>query len=176
MAIKILLYLVGMSFIVSCSNHEQVEKSNTSFTSYELSFNDGWSTRFSFSVDSSKFFLGTHKFDTLRFGVLPDSIFEIVNKNAFKVLTDKSIPNTNIQCYDCPSISVLIMSNKDTVRLLQKGQVSDTVFFGLVNVLSDFLASNHNASYKVFAFPQLLFETLEPVMPPPPPPPPSIRE
>jgi hypothetical protein len=170
---RILFYIVGLVFIVSCSNKERTKKNNTSFTSYELSFTDGWSTRFSFSVDSSRFFLGTYKFDTLRYGVLPDSIFEMVDKNAFNLLTDKSVPNTNIKCYDCPSISILVNSNQDTVRLLQKGQVSDTLFFGLVDVLSNFLASKNNGSWKVIPFPQLLFETLQPIMPPLPPP---IRE
>ena len=169
MTTRLLLCIIGFVFIVSCSNKERTKENDTSFTSYELSFTDGWSTRFSFSVDSSKFFLGTYKFDTLRYGVLPDSIFEIVNKNALKLLTDKSIPNTNIKCYDCPSISILVISNKDTMRLLQKGQVSDSIFFGLVDVLSDFLASRNNNSWKVLPFPQTLFETLQPIIPPLPP-------
>ena len=117
MTTKVLLTFLLVIFISSCSNHRSLKNVDTpfKFTTYEVSFTNGWSDRFSFSVDTSKVFLAAYRFDTLRYGILPDSIFEIINKNAFTLLNDKSITNTNQECYDCSSISVLV--SQDSIFL-----------------------------------------------------------
>ncbi len=89
---------------MSCSNETPKQKEIFNFTTYELSFSDGWSTRFSFSIDTSKVYLASYKFDTLKYGILPDSIFKIINKNAFQLFNDTTIKNKNKKCYDCSEI------------------------------------------------------------------------
>jgi hypothetical protein len=167
MATKVILSFLLIIFIVSCSDHRQLKNVDTSFkfTTYEVSFRGGWSNSFSLLVDTSKVFLAAYKFDTLRYGILPDSIFEIINKTAFTILTDKSITNTN---EDCSSISVLVTLNRYTVRLLQKGNISNKVFFPHIDAITKYLKTS-KSSWKLNPFPQFIFETIEPILPPRPP-------
>lgn len=156
---------------MSCSNETPKQKEIFNFTTYELSFSDGWSTRFSFSIDTSKVYLASYKFDTLKYGILPDSIFKIINKNAFQLFNDTTIKNKNKKCYDCSEISVLAILKGDTVGVVQKGDVSDTVFFPVVYSIYNYLETS-KSSWKWYPFPhsQLLFETSKSIMPPLPPP------
>lgn len=74
-------------FLCSCFNNKPAKKIDScNFTTYEISFFDGWRTRFSFTTDTSKLYLATYNADTLKYGILPDSIFEIINKNAFSII------------------------------------------------------------------------------------------
>ena len=85
------------------------------FTNYVLSFFDGWSNRFSFFIDTSKVYLATYKSDTLKFGILPDFVFELINENAFRLFNDKAIFYKNKECMDCSEISILATCKNDTV-------------------------------------------------------------
>ena len=133
-----------------------------------MSFFDGWSKRFSFSLDTSKVYLAAYKADTLRYGILPDSVFEVINKNALVLFTDKTITNKNKECNDCSEISILATFKNDTVRLLQKGDISDRVFFPVVEAINNYLETSRS-NWKLNRFPQLLFETIDSILPPLPP-------
>jgi hypothetical protein len=177
---KILFLLLLTVFIISCSNKPSKPKETFNFTTYELSFFDGWSNRFSFSIDTSKVYLAAYKADTLRYGILPDSVFEIIKKNAFLLFNDSSIANKNSECLDCSEISILTTLNDDTVRLFQKGDVSDRVFFPVAEAINNYLETSRS-SWKLYPFPhsQLLFETsksISPPLPPPVQPPPKERK
>ena len=166
MSNNVFILLLSTIYIFSCSTNKPKKKIQTyNFTTYELSFYDGWCNRFSFSVDTSKVYLAAYKADTLRYGLLPDSVFEIINKNAFLLFSDKTITNKNKECWDCSEISILATLKNDTVRLLQKGDVSDRVFFPLVDAIYKYLETSRS-SWKLNPFPQILFETIKPILPP----------
>jgi hypothetical protein len=167
---KVLIFLLATIFLCSCSAKKPIKKIEPyNFTTYELSFFDGWSTRFSISIDTSKVYLAAYKADTLRYGILPDSVFKIINENAFLLFNDKTITNKNRECWDCSEISILATFQDDTVRLLQKGDVSDRVFFPLIEAINKYLETSRS-SWKLNPFPQVLFETVKPILPPLPPP------
>ena len=167
---KLLSLLLLTVLVISCSNKPPKQKQIFNFTTYELSFFDGWSTRFSFSIDTSKVYLASYKFDTLKYGILPDSLFQIINKNAFLLFNDTTIRNKNKRCYDCSEISVLITLKGDTIGVVQKGDVSDTVFFPVVYAIYNYLETSRS-SWKLYPFShsQLLFETSKSILPPLPP-------
>ncbi len=167
---KLFIPFILLTLFISCSTDKTINQIDSSFkfTTYEISFTDGWSTRVSFSVDTSKVFLASYKVDTLLYGILPDSLFEIINNNAFTLFHDKSIVSINKECYDCPSLSILVTFSKDTVRILQKGEVSDSIFSPITDIIYKFLRSTKNNSSKRIPFSQLLFETMQPIMPPHP--------
>ena len=179
MTIKGLIFLLSTILICSCIDNKLKPKTDTyNFTTYELSFFDGWSTRLSISVDTSKVFLAAYKADTLRYGILPDSVFKILNMNALLLFNDKTITNKNKECWDCSEISILATFKNDTVRLLQKGDISDRVFFPLIEVIQKYLETSRS-SWKLHPFPQLFFETVKPILAPLPPqvePPPKKRK
>ena len=168
---KIFFLLLLTVFAISCSNRPSKQKETFNFTTYELSFFDGWSSRFSISIDTSKVYLAAYKADTLRYGILPDSVFDIINKNALLLFNDSTITNKNRECFDCSEISILTTLKGDTVRLLQKGDVSDRVFFPVVEAINNYLETSRS-SWKLYPFPhsQLLFETSKSILPPLPPP------
>src|SRR5690242_14830862 len=168
---KLLFLLLLTVPAISCSNKSPKPDETFNFTTYEVSFSDGWSTRFSFSIDTSKVYLASYKFDTLRYGILPDSVFKIINKNAFLLFNDTTITNKNKECYDCSKISVLATLKGDSVSVVQKGYVSDTIFFPVVYAIYNYLEMSRS-SWKWYPFPHspLLFETSKSIMPPLPPP------
>lgn len=169
MTFKALNLFLSTILFCSCSDNKAIRKTPIyNFTTYELSFFDGWSKRFSFSIDTSKVYLTAYKGDTLRYGILPDSVFEIINKNAFLLFNDKPTTNKNKECNDCSEISILATFKNDTVRLLQKGDISDRVFFPVVEAINNYLETSRS-SWKLNPFPQLLFETIDSILPPVPP-------
>ena len=85
------------------------------------------------------------------------------------MIKKQTITNKNKECWDCSEISILATFKNDTVRLLQKGDVSDRVFFPLIEVITKYLETSRS-SWKLNPFPQLLFETVKPILPPLPPP------
>ena len=167
---RIFFLLLLTVFAISCSDRPSKPKETFNFTTYELSFFDGWSRRFSISIDTSKVYLATYKADTLKYGILPDSVFDIINKNALLLFNDSTIRNKNRECFDCSEISILATLKGDSVRLLQKGDVSERFFF-IVEVINNYLETSRS-SWKLYPFPysQLLFETSKSILPPLPPP------
>ena len=69
---------------------------------------------------------------------------------------------------DCSEISILATYKNDTVRLVQKGDVSDSIFFPLIDAMNTYLLKSKSRS-KFNAFPQLKFETEEAISPSLPP-------
>lgn len=163
MKAKLFIFVLSTIYLLSCKGKSTLKQAKTfNFTTYEISYFDGWS-RFSFAVDTSKVYLAAFKADTLEYGILPDSIFEIVNKNAFLIFKDKSITSKSVECWDCPEISILATFLSDTVKIVQKGSVSDKVFFPVLIAIHKFNEkSRSNGKYN--PFPQMLFETVKPLL------------
>jgi hypothetical protein len=169
MIIRLFIVILLAAYFSSCSENKpkKVDK-DLYFTSYEVSYHGELGTRFSFSVDTSKVFLAVTRADTLRYGILPDSVFEIINNNAFRLFNDKSIKNEDNGCDDCPEVSILVTFKNDTVRLVQQRIVSDSILYPVIRAIDKFLRTG-KSSWKINPYAQQMFETIYPILHLPPP-------
>jgi hypothetical protein len=156
-----------MVLIASCSN-EKLEKNIVplNFTTYEVSVRYHVD-EFSFYFDSSGVFLLADMRDTLHYGILPDSIIEIVNNSALDLFTDTfPVPRAQ-QCSHCESISIIVTAGKDTVRFVENGVHLNYRLKSIVETISNLLHSRIG-SRKFVQYPFLLFETWSSTAPMPP--------
>src|SRR5688500_18185032 len=65
-------------FVLSC-NDKRKSKYPKSFIGLEISYSDGWGSSVSVLVDSNGMFFSPITSDSIKYGILPDSIFQIVN-------------------------------------------------------------------------------------------------
>jgi hypothetical protein len=141
-----------------------------SFGYFEISYHGGWQGGFSFTADSNKNFTSPGLFvpiglDTIKYGILPDSIFYSLNKFAQFIQKDTAIRSTYNYCDDCSSVAIKTIVEKDTFRIFQVDEISKPVW-QLIEKLDAFI--NHTKhTYKLAA---LHLETAKQVASPPPPP------
>ncbi len=164
-----LVFFIYILFILTSCSEKKVERiPKYNFTSFEISSFDGATKLFSFSVDTSKIFIARTKGDSLKFGILPDSIFQVINRKAAQLFQDKSVKSNQNDCYNCPIVSVLSVYKSDTVRILQKGIRNDKLFFPIIESLEKYLDSNK--IYRAIKYDGMeCFETMTKLIPPPPP-------
>jgi hypothetical protein len=130
---RLLLKFICLSvFFQSCKNADPTIKSNSqsnhSFNKFEIGYTDGWGESFLFALDSSKVFFTPGRYDTMYYGILPDSSFIQIKTSLSKILRDTTIKSRKANCFDCPTISMEISNQTDTVRIFQKGHIDTTLY------------------------------------------------
>lgn len=164
-----LLMLVFAPLICSCADQSKPTNQTSKFKSFEISYTDGWIKRFSFLVDSSKTYLVPTSWDSAFSGILPDTIFDLLDSTYRTILSDTSIKSIDSNCFDCSIIAVQIVTSNDTVWIYQEGVISKE-FRPVIKSLQTFLDSGNHRQIKS----DIILETRWVIMPPPPPPPPPI--
>src|SRR3954466_11173139 len=101
------LFLLITILNCSCSEKKAIINRTKAFESFEISYKDGWTRSFSLFTDSSKVYFSPQKWDSTFYGILPDSIFEVLNTTALKIVSNKLKPQKT-NCFDCPVIAVKI--------------------------------------------------------------------
>jgi hypothetical protein len=147
---KIATGLLGLIlFIYACSNKNETAKTSIRFTSFEIGYTNGWTRGISFWVDSNKIFLAPQMLDTVKYGLLPDSIIQLIDTTLFKIIADTTIKSKDGGCVDCSIIGIHAVIGDDTISIHQVGNI-DKVFLPLIKTLQYFLDStNHSTIHSV---------------------------
>lgn len=147
--VKPLLKLICFSILFqSCKSSDSKIKSNNQpnlgFNKFEIGYNNGWGKSFLFALDSSKVFFTPGKYDTLYYGILPDSSFMQIKTSLSKILSDTSIKSRKTNCFDCPTVSMEVSNWTDTIRIFQKGHI-DTTLYTLIKQVNRYVdKQDHN--------------------------------
>jgi hypothetical protein len=132
------------------------------FKYFEMSYKDGWVSSFSFSVDSNNIFFTQGKFDTVYYGILPDTLSRRIDSVLSIVQKDTSIHSNNEKCDDCTVVSIIASTGVDTLKLIQHGRISRTLF-SLTEPIRKFIDSNKHDYFAIYN----QYKTANDVFPPP---------
>lgn len=122
----ILLVFIVISF-TNCNNeivnNDKTTFKKATFTSFELSYTNGWEKRITFYVDSNKtYFTPLESYYNLKYGILPDSIFNVFDSIALKI-KNKKIGDIDKSFCDCPMLRIKLIYDNDTIKLKQLGNL-----------------------------------------------------
>ena len=151
-------------FISGCSNKKVIER-NLKFTTFEIGYTNGWTRGLCFWMDSNKIFFSPQRFDTIKYGLVPDSIIEIIDTVLLKIISDTTIKSKDNGCVDCSILAMQTVVGKDTFTIHQIGNI-DKTFWPLLKTLPNFIDNDEHA--KMCA--ELFLETQKIIFPPPLPP------
>ena len=98
-------------------------------------------------VDSNGIYFVPQAIDSIRYGVLPDSILNHVDIVLKKIKSDSAIKSNYDYCYDCPQVSILASSAGDSIKLFQAGEISKPVR-DLISKLEFFLEQTKGSYIK----------------------------
>jgi len=164
--IKFAIGVVGLTLLISaCSDKKKLGNTSTKFTTFEIGYTNGWTKGFSFWVDSNKIFLSPHKFDTIKYGLLPDSLMLLIDTTLLKILSDTSIKSKDDGCVDCSIFAMQTIIGKDTIIIHQIGNINK-VFWPVIKTIERFVDSVNHATMRATLF----LESQRIVLPPPLPP------
>ena len=141
------------------SNHPMSNKSN--FQVFEISFTNGWTRGFSFLVDTCKIFIASTKADTVQFGLLPDSIFKLIDTTLLVLRNDTTIKSKVSNCSDCSAVSLKAIFTNDTIRIFQAGDDIDKIFMPVISILQAFIGNSHHTEIAA-----LNWDTQSQILPP----------
>jgi hypothetical protein len=149
-----LLFLSSIILLFGC--HEDLSKKNAklspSFKSFEMSYTNGWLGSFSFFIDTNKVFFAPKYQDSVFYGVVPDSIFAIVDLSFQHIKKDrKNLKDIIENCSDCDDIAVETIIGSDTLRFRQRGKINN-VFARLIKPLRNYIDSNKQSSLHAYMF------------------------
>ena len=127
-----------------CSEKKQIVSNSATFTSFEISYTNGWGKGFSFIFDSNKIFFSPQHWDTTYYGILPDTIFNLLDTTFLRIRNDDNIKSKDGGCVDCSVLAIKIISGGDTTRINQTGYL-DNLFSPVIKSLQRFIdSSEHN--------------------------------
>jgi hypothetical protein len=163
---KFAIGLIGLTLVLyACSDKKELIKTSTTFTSFEIGYTNGWTRGTSFWVDSNKIFLSPQKFDTVKYGLLPDSIVRLIDTTLLKIISDTSIKSKDDGCVDCSIVAMQTIIGKDTITIHQIGNINK-VFWPVIKTLEKFIDSVNHPTMPA----KLFLESQRIAFPPPLPP------
>ena len=128
---KLLLFpLLAIILLTGCTKHEFVVKKQIKtrhFDYFELSYHGGWLGKLQFCVDSNHIYFsgnpGADFLDTIKYGILPDSIVKYIDTIVEKITKDTTIKSNHTYCHDCDNISIIIVRGQDTTKQIGRAHV-----------------------------------------------------
>jgi len=162
---KLLLFTLSLAMVIAgCSDEFKNQWRPSEFTSFEISYTDGWTKRFSFFVDSNKIYFSPQQPDTVYYGLLPGELFKLIDTCISNMHADTAIHSKLDSCMDCSMVAVKLVSNGKTTRVNQTGNV-DKLLLRVIDSLNKFVDENkHQKIHSV-----MFLETQEFINPLPPP-------
>jgi hypothetical protein len=160
---KPVCFLFLAALAVGCASKRPTVPQRQVFNSFEISYHSGWAKGFSMIVDSNKIYLSPQRWDTAYYGILPDTLFNLLDTAYAKICIDRSIRYKDGSCIDCSAVAVKIVANGDTTRVNQSGDM-DKLFYPLINELQRFIDSGKHERMRGV----VICETRAIVVPPPP--------
>jgi hypothetical protein len=165
--------LIGLMMILYGCKEQKTEKKEThqktQFSSFEISYRGGWFGGLSFRVDSNMIFFSPPVYpqggeDSVKYGIVPDSIIQSINMVIAKIQNDTSIKSGVNRCHDCPVMSLQSVIHTDTIQVFQSEEISKPII-DLLNQLEIFIDSSAHKSLNAL----LILETAKRISSPPPP-------
>jgi hypothetical protein len=130
--------------ICSCSGNVPTQNHPPKFRTFEMSYTNGWAKDFSFFVDSNKIFFSPYNIDSTYYGVLPDSIFSLIDSFVFNLSDDTTMKSNDNTCFDCSVVAIQIVTKIDTTRINQTRNIDKAIWI-IVNSLQSFIDNGkHN--------------------------------
>lgn len=165
---SIVLTIVLTLLLFCCTDKREEAKTPRRFTSFEIGYSNGWTTGISFLVDSNKIFFSPQKSNLVKYGVVPDSIFLVIEAAFQKTVADTTIKSRDRSCEDCSEFVLQAIIGHDTINIHQRGQI-DSTFTSLVKTIQNFTESTSHPIIRI----QLFLESQKIAFPPPLPPVPN---
>ncbi len=168
---KFLLQIFLTILVFGCTSKKNQDMSHlktNGFEYFEMSYRGGWIGGFSFRADTNNIFFSPQKWDTVRYGILPDNIFHLIDTTLMILQNDTTIKSNYNYCDDCDLIALKAIKGQDTIEIFQVGEIS-MPFKRFINEIEPFL---DNAKHQYFN----AFMTLETARQVAPPLPPEIKE
>jgi hypothetical protein len=147
----------------ACSENAGTTARQKNFQSFEITYTNGWERKISCLVDSNKIYFSPTTWDSANYGLLPDSIFSMVDVAAGRLRTDTSIKWWSNPCFDCPALAIRLIAGKDTMDFENYGPV-DSLFYPLVTALEKF----HSEAVHQKLRAAIWLDTYRVIAPPPP--------
>jgi hypothetical protein len=159
MAKTLFIFISFIFFFSYCSNKRTDSKILAKYTTFEIGFLNSQHKGLSFWTDSNKIYFSPQA-DKVKYGLLEDSIIQLINKVVLEITSDTSIKSKENPCDRCSLLSLKTVVGVDTISIFQKGDI-DQVFLPLIRTLEKFI---DNANHSTFIGTIFLKTT-----PPPPP-------
>ncbi len=170
------LYSFGLiliaTFLYSC---KQENSSNTppdkkGFSWFELSYKGGWMGELSFCVDSNRIFFFPSLIkqtdgETVKYGLLPDSIFKKVDTLTRQLKSIRSLNPDSNYCDDCAEVSIMAITRTDTTRVFMAGDINDRTG----KLIEQLEAYKKSSTLHQLAVTYFYLATMKDVLPPIPP-------
>jgi hypothetical protein len=129
------LLIGGMVIMYGCKERNTGNKEThlkTQFSSFEISYRGGWFGGLSFRVDSNLIFFSPPLYphgaeDSVKYGIVPDSIIQSIKIVIAKIQNDTSIKSGTNGCHDCPVMSLRSVIHTDTIQVIQSGEISKPI-------------------------------------------------
>ena len=157
---------VSLLMIYGCVNNQKqavepkVRKAN--FDYFEISYRGGWIGNLSFRVDSNKIYLSSDGHRVVKYGILPDSIYNSINTIVYSIQPDTIIKLHDDNCTDCSSLAINVKIEQDTIQVFQHRVISNS-FVTIVRQLNSFISNSKHNYVNAYMY----LPTLDKVLPPP---------
>ena len=111
----------------SCKNKQSTfslsKHTAKSFIRFEMTYSNGWTPGFTTLIDSNRIYFSPIKSDSVHYGLLPDSIFQLVDSVAVIIQNDTTIKSGELNCDDCTIVAIKVETGKDTIRYFKAGSI-----------------------------------------------------
>jgi len=161
---KLLALLLTSLALASCNNKSDARNKpdlKSQFTSLEMSYTDGWRSSFSIFIDSSKIFLASKEFDSLHYGIVPDSLYSLFVSLA-KEIKSTSFKSHTVDCQDCLMFSLRMITANDTFNIIQTKTI-DSPFIKVSTPIVQMLQSHNRKIKSHSSFPTQSFGVPPPI-------------
>lgn len=148
--------------VAGCRSAEKNHMPSAHFKSFEISATNGWGQHFSLWVDSSKIFFSPQAAGQLKYGLLPDPVYDYIDAALVRIIADSAIKSTNMDCLDCTAVSLQTIIGTDTFNIHQTGDIHLSIQV-LLKSLQTFADTSHAATLPA----TLLLETQKQLYPTP---------
>lgn len=132
-------------FAYSCSHKRHPVAALSKFTSFEIAYTNGWTKGFALYVDSNKIFFSPQAAEKVKYGLLPDSLFQPIDSLVLNITSDALTKSTNGGCVDCSIVAIQAIAGNDTFNIQQVGKI-DVSFWPIIKKLEYFLDSGNHTS------------------------------
>jgi hypothetical protein len=163
--VRFILDIILLStLMISCTERPKSKSVSKNFTTLEISFSDGWGNASSFLIDSNKMYFSPSTLDSVRYGILPDSVFNVINTSILKIVDDTTVNSKDDGCVDCSLLAMKAIIKGDTLKIYQVGVISNILSHISESLQTFIRKSDHSVIHSV-----LFLETQKAVSPPPSP-------
>lgn len=160
--------LASVLLFAGCKEHKDIiaaKKNN--FTSIEFTYRDQLDSFFDFRVDSSRMFIYPKTWDTVQYGMLPDSLFQFVDSSISLLLEKTPITKSEAISKDSLLFGLILIADNDTIRLLQTNTEISSTFLKMIPPLKSFANKKHftlNNAAMLLQSKRMTIPTPEPIL------------